>query len=367
MARRTVAEVDEQLRAAGIDSPALLTELHKLAETNPVSLLDIRTCLEGLFRAVASLSRARRGVPFTGHSDRFVELREFLRAMEWLTPQEDRFVAAYYGLLSDAGVHGGQSHFDSDVARALLFYVAALVAGRLETPVPRSALPRAGGSGARHDVARDFLHFVRGGRMSRRAETTHFDQDLMDLTRRMLRPEDAQALLRLIKDPEVVDTLRNRCASLVLSPRCFRNAEARARAIDELRGFYESTAMTLPWQVSRAIALALANRANFAGPILEFTRGLSEDAAILEQNLAQSEHYYNTQREALAYYLERLGNPGIPAAGCAWEAFFVSYRCTNELKKTAVAALKRRAEQTESPELRVFFFAAASRLQERTR
>ncbi len=138
--------------------------------------------------------------------------------------------------------------------------------------------------------------------------------------------------MRVICDDNASAELRNRCASLVLSPRSFRkpNDPNQARTISELDEYCRSYLHQLPWQVSRAIALALANRANHPDRLIEYLQWISEKPEIIEENLRESDIYYSSKDDAIAYYKSRLRNRDVPLGGCIWEIFYILHRGQGE-------------------------------------
>jgi hypothetical protein len=141
--------------------------------------------------------------------------------------------------------------------------------------------------------------------------------------------------------------IRNRCASVLLSPACFPAGEGRATAIRRLKDLYRVTVVALPhdWQVPRGIALALSNRANDNECLLHFLAAIRSDADLLNENLAQTERYYRGRQFAVKYYLDRIRREDIAPEACVWEAFYLT-ECADAAHRPIVARALRRLDMS---------------------
>jgi hypothetical protein len=236
--------------------------VERVLNSNELTLIDLRLILEQFFRASSQMDKAVR---FSGDLQSFGATLDFVRSRNWLTEPERRFVAALYGLLSDIAAHPGQSIIEHTFARHAVLHASWLVLSRFQVRVSRP-FAGYGGSAGRLRLAEQFLKGVRTGVLSGPAFEVDFDQDFMQLTRQRLRYADINPLMSVIRSDKASPDLRSNCASLVLSPRCYRKPrdDNWPRMIDELDRYCHENRQALPWQVSRAIALALANRANHA-------------------------------------------------------------------------------------------------------
>jgi hypothetical protein len=323
-------------------------------------IVHARRTLEMLFRDTSDLARLYRGVSFQGDRNSFGQLRNFVHSQEWLTEVESGFVNGYYKLLSDSGVHPGRSLIDSEISVQILLYIAELVASRITAPLKRRPHLGVHDSARRNRIVTQFLVDLRQRRYSSRALQIEFDNDLMNLARDRLRRDDAPFLFDLIRDQSATPDLRARCASLFLCPRTAPPGRMRAQLVGQLERYYWQDVATNPWQVSRAIALALANRANNMHCILNFIDRIEGDPELREANLARADSYYGDETAAFNYYLGPLNNSNIPTEGCVWEAYYLSQRFHN--CKATADILRKRLKLIEEPGLRAFWQRIANRV-----
>lgn len=325
----------------------LANHIEQLTVSSAPDLAQVRRTLEAFVAAAAARGVLFRGVVFDGDRTSFGQCLHFLRNMEWITTSEEQFIAALYGLLSDAAVHPGRSSIDQMTAAGLLAYVVRLVADRMLNPIPRPVRPL-DSSAARYDLASDFLYGLRTGSRTGKGFDAYFDHDLMDLARRLLRPSDIVLLASIGFDPNASDELRNRCFSLMLTWRCLRDREERARVVRQLHDYYESNP-EMPWLVARAIALALANRSNSASCILHYVGRIQASVELVVPNLAETDRYYRGRDTAIRFYLARLRDASIPTSGCVWEATYLSHRATSQAKRVAAILRERLVEVSAEP------------------
>jgi hypothetical protein len=351
--------LEQLLKSLGYNHDFILALTGLRAHTSP-DLASIRKHLEDFFRTTANFAPRLRGVDFKGDIQSFGQLRQFIREREWLTKAEEDFIKGYYSVLS-ANVHPGKAVFDGALARDILLYIVALVIDRLGRPVLRP-IQRMGTAGDKHDIATAFLRNLRKGRHLNRAPAIYFDFDLMDLSRRLVRPADVPLLLAIVKNDAAHAEVRNCCASLILAPRASPDHAERARIVEDLCAYYRENRDTLPWLAARAIALAVANRANTSDVILHYLQRLSRDPQLVEANLAETERYYQGAQRAIEFYLKRLRNSEIPSSGCVWEVFYLSHR-SRMAGKGALHLLKERLRNIEAPDLQAFWAQAIVRLE----
>jgi hypothetical protein len=301
-------------------------------------------------------------VRFTGDLQSFGAALDFARSRNWLTEPERRFVSALYGLLSDIAAHPGQSSMEPAFGRQAVLYSIWLVLNRFTV---RAARPFSGygGSAGRLRLAESFLKGIRTGVLNGPAFEVEFDQDLMQLTRARLRYTDIQPLMSAVKSNSASADLRSNCASLVLSPRCYRKPtdDNWPKIVSELDSYCQQNLDALPWQVSRAIALALANRANYADRLLDYLEWISRSSELVELNLAQSDAYNGGVQRALEYYSSRVRNVDIPLSGCVWEVYYISHR--SPPRSTNISrVLERRLNELTPGRLRAFLKSASEGL-----
>lgn len=319
-----------------------------------------RRTLEMFFRDASDLAQRYKGVSFKGDRSRFGELRNFVCSQEWLTEVESNFVNSYYKLLSDSGVHPGQSLIEFDTSLQILLYVVELVASRITRPLRRHPHLGVHDSAHRNRIVTQFLVSLRQKRYSSGALQIEFDNDLMNLARDRLRRDDAPLLFDLIRDESATPDLRARCASLFICPRTAPPGPNRARLVGQLEQYYWQSVATNPWRVSLDIALALANRANNMNCILDFIERIESKPDLREASLADADAYYGDKTVAFDYYLSRLRNSNIPTEGCIWEAYYLSHRfhdCTALAK-----ILDKRLGSIETPALRAFWQRVANKV-----
>jgi hypothetical protein len=303
-----------------------------------------------------------QAVRFPGDPHSFGAALTFARNRNWLTEPEQRLVSALYGVLSDCAAHPGQSIMDPAFARQAVLHSLWLVLRRFQVRVARPFVGY-GGSAGRLRLAEQFLKGVRTGVLIGPAFEVDFDQDLMQLTRQRLQYSDIKPLMSVVRNDRVSADLRCNCASLVLSPRCYRKpADANwPRIISELDRYCDENLRALPWQVSRAIGLALANRANHSDRLLDYLDWIGQDPDLIETNLAESDAYHAGIQNAFDYYRSRIENVAIPLSGCVWEAYYISRRLPPK-SGALKSVLDRRIKELETGRLHTFFQAVSDAL-----
>lgn len=332
-------------------SHQLVEDVAKLgAADNPG--LALRIALDSFFRETVARAPLLQGVPFLGDAKSFQKLRDFAVSRQWLTPEESSFVATFYGVLSESA-HQTSALIEPGAAADVLRYIVLIVCFRIGHGTPRIPKPNSYSVG-RHRLAKQFLRGVRNRDLRGPGFSAEFDEDLMALTRDMLNYSDAPLLFEIIANEAVSSGIRNRCASIIISPRSFRNHQERARMISSLWAYYQTHIESLPWEVARAIALALANRANFEECIIDYVERLDRDENAREANLLQTDRYYGGEEVAVERYLKRLADSKAPSTGNVWEVYYVSHRASPADKKIRELLLKR-FKSIESPRLKVFW------------
>jgi len=357
IANGMLAALPELLVARGFD--LAMRETVERAFAEDLGLIDSRVVLEKFFRAASR----KGGVQFPGNIESFASTLQFARNQNWLTEREKEFVSALYGLLSDAGAHPGASIVEPKFAKQAVLHTLWLVLTRLQIRISRP--PHSlGGSAGRLRLAEQFLKGLRSGTHVGPAFDDIYDLDLMQLTRDRLRYSDVPLLMRVIRDDNASAELRNRCASLVLSPRSFRKPHDpnQARTISELDEYCRSYLHQLPWQVSRAIALALANRANHPDRLIEYLQWISEKPEIIEENLRESDIYYSSKDDAIAYYKSRLRNRDVPLGGCIWEIFYILHRGQGEDRRFIEGIMRGRSKEVVESVVKTFWDSTAKLL-----
>ncbi|MBS0298306.1 MAG: hypothetical protein JSR45_18550 [Proteobacteria bacterium] len=325
-------------RLAALGYPHADSEVARALLIGTLKGIDIRIALEAFF---AHSTRMAGPIRFVGDESQWKETWQFARDRGWLTETEHRFVRSLYGLLSDAVAHDGASLIDELAARVNVLATMWLVLHR-QANQQRSEKRIQDGAAGKLQLARQFLAGIRREVYSGPAFERWFDLDLIHLTRQVVRSSDAPHLMRTIMDEKASPGIRSDCASIVLSPRCITSDNLAALDL-----YCERNSGKLPWEVERAIALAIENRAHAADRLISYLRRISSSGDLLNKNLDQSEKYYSSREAATAYYLSCLSNRRIPAGGCTWPAFYLSYRADHEdWKKRVKPAFKRRIEET---------------------
>lgn len=324
-------------------------------------ILAVRTMLETFLRHLVLNSPSVAAVPFGGDPRSFRQLRKFASTQRWLTDTESVFVDSFYSLLSES-VHGGTSLVAPVAAHETARYVLALLLQRSAADVSNDKVWR--GSAHRLDLATEFVAGLRSGDHSGRAFQAQFDSDQMNLTRKVLLPSDVPLLLEVISDTSRDAQIRNRCASVLLSPACFPGGEGMASAMRRLKELYRETVAALPrdWQVPRGIALALSNRANDSECILHFVSAIRSDGDLLSKNLAQTERYYRGRQYAVKYYLDRIRREDIAPEACIWEVFYLTECADTQQRPVVARALRRLDMRIDDAAMRAFWRGCLSSL-----
>lgn len=346
------------LTATGYDQ-SIIEDVERALNRDDGALIQSRQLLEKFFRVSTQMDKAVR---FTGDRTRFGETLGFALDRRWLTETERQFIRALYGLLSDVAAHPGQSLIEPTFARHAVLHSLWLVLNRFQVR-PSRPFAGYGGSAGRLRLAESFLKGVRTGIWNGPAFEVDFDQDLMQLARTLLRYADIKPLMTVIKSDEASANLRCNCASLVLSPRCYRKPsdDNWPKVVSDLNRYCSDNLSVLPWQVSRAIALALANRTNHADRLLDYLEWIRQDPKLVDVNLLESDTYNGGIEQALAYYSSRIQNFDIPLSGCVWEAFYISYRSSPSHRNIRYV-LKRRLSELAPGRLRSFLQSACDGL-----
>ena len=337
------------LAKRGYDAASIEGAKAMLGETQPPNI-DYRSMLEKFFRQTALYANRFKGIPFTGNLESFKDVRKFVSARNWITEREAEFIGSFYGLISDSDKHEGQSRMDPQLARIVVLYSMWLVLSRIETP---PTLPRPPTTWPRHTVGfanRFITELRRGLRPSHNFRGADFDRNTMEAARQLLKDEDVPLLFAILRDNSAEPDLRNVCASLIRFPNERRSERARKNQM--LHDYYSENLMKLPWQVERALALALSNRENFGAPVLRLVKMIERNECLRNENLAESDSYYLDPGEAKSYYFSRLQRDGVPASGCIWEAFYLSYRCDASESVALLKLLRRKLKTIESEELK---------------
>ena len=109
------------------------------------------------------------------------------------------------------------------------------------------------------------------------------------------------------------------------------------------------------WEVPRAIAFALSNRAADATHALDYLRRIERDEAMVELNLQQTDSYYNSVSDVVRKYERRLRRAA--PAECVWELFYLSRRAPYAAVKRLLPILQQRLREVSTPELHEFWRA----------
>ena len=346
----------QELTCLSIDKQAI-ESLRKMRASSDESvttdLTIIRITLENVCKSIAAFAHNFEGVQFSGDWTSFGQIRDFLKNTGWLTEAENRFVASYYGILSDAGSHGGQSELPAIQAVYMCWFVVDLLVRRIKNPKKHRRAVSVRSSVDDYKIASQFISLLRQGKWKGRAFEINFDRDMMQMARELLRKNDVTSLLSLMKTNDVRPALRNRAASLLLSKNIIKDKEQKSFITHEMNRFYWENLETAPWQVLRAIALALANRLNNHNCIFDYITRIKASEHSADQNFEVTDTYYGTRSKAIDYCLHRLNNPEVPIAGCLWEIFYLSRRAEKG-SKAVIKVIERCKRRTEDKTLKNF-------------
>lgn len=328
-----------------------LKDLHSGADSSEITVIDIRIALEKFLEETARLSTRYGGPRFAGDFSRPALVRSFLQNGCWITEAEFEFISAFYGLISDRYCHGGDSMMDPQAARYLFWSVVDTISHRVLNR------PRPSGFAREEDkieqaLANEFVEALRAGRFEGRAFEPTFSESTMKRVRQRLTNNDTNFLWSLMDNPSALPELRNRCASLLLGERLSEHPEEQGRVAEAMRQYFSDNEEA-PWQLRRAIALALCNQTGDTEHLKSYLSAIQKSSDLLELNLRTTETYYRSAENALSKCLRRINDRRLPTAKCIWELFYVSRRATLQ-KDKALRAIERRARDTEDPELRDF-------------
>ncbi|MBN1349540.1 hypothetical protein JXJ21_09035 [candidate division KSB1 bacterium] len=332
-----------------------IDELKRLQNTpsQNINLARLRCILEKIFKGVATYAHQFEGVEFKGSWACFGSIRDFLRSTSWLTESESRFVASYYALLSDAGSHGRQSYMDVDNATYSCWFIIDLLVYRMRNPKKKRRTVSVRSCVDDYKLARQFVWGLRKNKWKGRAFEVDFDRNLMQMTRELLQKPDTNLLFNLLENVHALPKLRNRAASLLLNNKVLNDRKYKATVIRRMRDYYNQNRDKAPWQVLRAVALALSNRANEAECILHYINKIKGNLELTEENLRISESYYTSKNDAVFYYINKLNDIEIPTAGCVWEIFYIANRASRGDRKVC-NAIKECKKRTDNETIKHF-------------
>jgi hypothetical protein len=327
--------------------------LRTLPDSSDVRLIDVRICLEKFLQDTARLSARYGGPKFVGDFSSPRVVRAFLEAGCWITRQELEFITSFYGLMSDSAAHGGKSMLDPLAAKYMCWSVVNTISHRV---LDR---PTSFGSTRERDkieqfLANEFVEALRAGKSEGRAFEPTFTESTMKKVRQRLTVNDTDQLWTLMTTASADPELRNRAASLLLGERLFEHPTEQGRVADEMRRYYEDNKSVAPWQLLRAISLALSNQTGDAECLREYLSVIENDTELLELNLQVSDTYYQSPENATSIFLKRVGAYyEFSTAKCIWEVFYLSRRVKSD-KEKAIRTIEKRANNTGDAVLRQF-------------
>jgi len=324
-----------------------LRDLNSL-EDSIARLIDIRIALEKFLEDSARLSPRYGGPRFNGDFSRPPVVRDYLERGSWITKEELQFISAFYGLLSNADGHAGDSMLDPLTAKHTLWSVVDTISHRILNRPKRYGVTRQGK--IEQALANEFVEALRAGESEGRAFEPTFTESTMKKVRQRLTKNDTEALWKLMENSFAHPELRNRSASLLLGERLAEDPEEQGRIAEAMRRYYADN-RSAPWQLRRAIALALANQTGDAEPLRSYLSEIKTDSELLELNLRTTDTWYRSTENAISIFLQRIGNRRLSTANCVWELFYVSRRISTE-KDRAIGVIRNRAEKTHDSELK---------------